>query len=85
MGLFLAVCAGVITISVAYAAWHFVETMKQLRATAQAVEYLAINANDKVEATRGLFNAVSAISNTVQSFWFKAAQCAAAVVSGRVK
>ena len=82
MEIFYAVCAGIITAAVVYAVWHTVETMKQLRATALAVEYLAINTNEKVEATRGLFRAVDIVSNTVGSFWFKAAQAATALVTG---
>jgi len=82
MEIFLAVCAGLITAAVIYCAVSFVTTMKQLCATARAVEYLAINTNEKIEATRGLFNAVSMVSNAARSFWFKAAQCAASFVTG---
>jgi hypothetical protein len=82
MEIFYAICAGIITAAIVYGVWQAVETMKQLRATARAVEYLAINTNEKIEATRGFFEAVDSFSGTVRSFWFKAAHVASAFLSG---
>jgi len=82
MEIFYAVCAGLITAALVWAALNAVATLKQVRATARAIETLAINANEKVEATRGLFDAVGLVSDSVRSFWFKTAQFAASFVAG---
>ena len=74
MTTFYVLCAGIITASVVVVAVYAVGTLAQIRATARAVEYLAINANEKIEATRGLFEAVNLVSNSVRSIWFKVAQ-----------
>ena len=72
MEIFYAVCAGVITASVVVATVFFVKTLVQIRMTARAVEYFVINANDKIEATKELFEVVNTVSNLIHSLWFKA-------------
>jgi|GEM_PF-1138222 len=82
MDIFYAICVGIITAAIATVAVFAVKTLVQVRQTAKAVEYLAINANDRIEATRGIFDAVDHVTGFLRSGWFKAFQIGAHLFSG---
>jgi len=71
---FMEVCVGIMTVSVVAIAVYLIQTLIQIKHTARAIEYAALNINDRVESTRGLFSMINDVTNTVRSFWFKAAQ-----------
>lgn len=85
MEIFYAACAGLITVAVVVAAIYVVLTLMQIRDTARAIEYLAINANDRIESTRALFNAVDAVTGTLRSGWVRIFQLGMSLVSGMRK
>ena len=82
MEIFYAVCLGIITASMVTATVYLVMTLIQLKATARAVEQLAVNANERVESTRNFFEAVNSVSSSVQSVWFKALQAGMGLIAG---
>jgi len=82
MEIFYAVCAGLVTLAAVWALISLVMTLQQIKATARAVEYLVINANDRVESTRALFNAVDSVTGSLRSGWLKVFQLAAGLITG---
>lgn len=70
----LIVCAVAVTITVIVFVFHAVETLIQVRHTAKAVEYLALNADNKLAALDPMINAAKSVSENVSSGWFRAVQ-----------
>lgn len=74
MSTILAVCAIIITIAFTALAAQAILTLTQVRNTAKAVEYLALNADGKLTALDPIVNAVKTVSSGVSSGWFRVAQ-----------
>jgi len=81
MDMLYGVCAVLITLSVVAVAVQAVLTLRQLRETAEqakytakAVELAALNANDRIESTKNLFDTINTVTHTLRSGWFKGAQ-----------
>ena len=70
----LLVCAVVVTLAFVALVIQAVLTLQQVRHTAQAVEYLALNADGKLTALDPVIGAVKSISGAVSSGWFRIAQ-----------
>ncbi|MDO8803581.1 MAG: hypothetical protein Q7R35_04050 [Elusimicrobiota bacterium] len=70
----LIVCAVVATLAFVALAIQAVLTLQQVRHTAKAVEYLALNADGKLTALDPVIGAVKSFSGAVSSGWFKIAQ-----------
>lgn len=68
------VCAVVATLAFVVLVVQAVLTLKQVQHTAQAVEYLALNADGKLTALDPVIGAVKSVSSAVSSGWFKIAQ-----------
>ncbi|HOX23456.1 MAG TPA: hypothetical protein PLL10_08335 [Elusimicrobiales bacterium] len=81
MDVLYGICAVVVTISFAALAVQAIFTLRQLRETAEqvkytakAVELAALNTNDRIEATKNLFDTINHITQALRSGWFKGAQ-----------
>jgi hypothetical protein len=74
MNTVLIVCAVAVTIGFIIFVFHAVETLIQVRHTAKAVEYLALNADNKLAALDPMINAAKSVSENVSSGWFRAVQ-----------
>ncbi|MBI4352125.1 MAG: hypothetical protein HY550_11875 [Elusimicrobia bacterium] len=70
----LIVCAVVVTLAFVALAVQAVLTLQQVRHTAKAVEYLALNADGKLTALDPVIGAVKSVSGAVSSGWFRIAQ-----------
>jgi len=70
----LNVCAIIGTLAFVALVAQAVLTLQQLRHTAKAVEYLALNADGKLTALDPMIGAVKSVSSAVSSGWFKMAQ-----------
>ncbi len=70
----LTVCAIVVTIAFVALVVQAILTLQQVRHTARAVEYLALNADGKLTAMDPMINAVKNVSSAVSNGWFKIAQ-----------
>ena len=70
----LIVCAVIVTLSFVALVTQAVLTLQQVRHTAKAVEYLALNADGKLTALDPVIGAVKNVSSAVSSGWFKLAQ-----------
>lgn len=68
------VCVVVVTLAFVGLVVQAVLTLQQLRHTAKAVEYLALNADGKLTALDPVIGAVKSVSGAVSSGWFKIAQ-----------
>ena len=74
MSTVLIVCAVAATIAFIGFVFHAVETLIQVRHTAKAVEYLALNADNKLAALDPMISAAKSVSENVSSGWFRAVQ-----------
>jgi len=74
MEIILVVCAVVVTLAFVALVYQAILTLQQVRHTAKAVEYLALNADGKLSALDPLIGAVKSVSNAVSSGWFRVAQ-----------
>jgi len=70
----LVICAVIVTLAFVSLVVQAVLTLQQLRHTAKAVEYLALNADGKLTALDPVISGVKSVSNAVSAGWFKAAQ-----------
>ena len=70
----LIVCAVVVTVSFVVLVVQAVLTLQQVRHTAKAVEFLALNADGKLTALDPVIGAVRTVTGAVSSGWFKLAQ-----------
>ncbi len=70
----LTVCAVVVTLAFVALVAQAILTLQQVRHTAKAVEYLALNADGKLTALDPIIGAVKTVSGAVSAGWFKVAQ-----------
>ncbi len=70
----LIVCAVIVTVAFVALVVQAVLTLQQLRHTAKAVEFLALNADGKLTALDPVIGAVQSVTTAVSSGWFKLAQ-----------
>ncbi len=70
----LTVSVVVVTLAFVALVVQAVLTLQQLRHTAKAVEYLALNADGKLTALDPIIGGVKSLSGAVSSGWFKIAQ-----------
>ena len=70
----LTVCAIIVTIAFVALVVQAILTLQQVRHTARAVEYLALNADGKLTAMDPVIGAVKNVSSAVSNGWFKIAQ-----------
>lgn len=70
----LIVCAVIVTLAFVALAVQAVLTLQQVRHTAKAVEFLALNADGKLTALDPVIGAVKSVSGAVSSGWFRLAQ-----------
>ena len=74
MSITLVICAVTVTVVFVALAVQAILTLAQVRNTAKAVEYLALNADSKLTALDPIVNAVKTVSSGVSSGWFRIAQ-----------
>ena len=70
----LIVCAIIFTVAFVALAVQAIVTLRQVRCTAKALEYLALNADGKLTELDPVIGAVKSVSGAVSSGWFKVAQ-----------
>jgi uncharacterized protein YoxC len=70
----LVVCAVIVTLAFVALVVQAVLTLQQVRHTAKAVEYLALNADGKLTALDPVIGGIKSVSDAVSAGWFKAAQ-----------
>ncbi len=70
----LVICAVIVTLAFVSLVVQAVLTLQQLRHTAKAVEYLALNADGKLTALDPVISGVKSISSAFSAGWFKIAQ-----------
>jgi hypothetical protein len=70
----LVVCAVIATLAFTALAAQAIVTLRQVRHTAKAVEYLALNADEKLTALDSVADAVQAVAGGISSGWLRAAQ-----------
>ena len=70
----LIVCAVIVTLAFVALVVQAVLTLQQVRHTAKAVEFLALNADGKLTALDPVIGAVKSVSGAVSSGWFRLAQ-----------
>ena len=70
----LVVCAVTATLAFIALAAQAILTLQQVRHTARAVEYLALNADGKLTALDPVVSAVQTVANGISSGWFRAAR-----------
>lgn len=70
----LVICAVIVTLAFVALVVQAILTLQQVRHTAKAVEYLALNADGKLTALDPIITGVRSVSNAVSSGWFKAAE-----------
>ncbi|HBB68068.1 MAG: hypothetical protein A2X28_05695 [Elusimicrobia bacterium GWA2_56_46] len=68
------VCAVTATLAFVALAAQAILTLRQLRQTAKAVEYLALNADGKLTAMDPVVDAVQTVASGISSGWFRAAR-----------
>lgn len=70
----LVVCAVTATLAFVALAAQAILTLQQVRHTAKAVEYLALNADGKLTALDPVVSAVQTVASGISSGWFRAAR-----------
>ncbi len=70
----ITVCVIVATLAFVALAAQAILTLRQVRYTAKAVEYLALNADGKLTALDPVVSAVQTVASGISSGWFRAAQ-----------
>ena len=68
------VCAVTVTLAFVALAVQAILTLRQVRHTAKAVEYLALNADGKLTALDPMVNVAQAVASGISSGWFRAAR-----------
>lgn len=77
----LIICAIAATLALIALIVQAILTLRQLTDTCKAVEYLALNADSKLEALDPVVTSVKNVSNIMNNAWFKGAAAVYAVVS----
>ncbi|MBI4801032.1 MAG: hypothetical protein HY796_00750 [Elusimicrobia bacterium] len=70
----LIMCAVIVTLAFVALVIQAVLTLAQIRHTAKAVEFLALNADGKLTALDPIVDAVKAVSNGISAGWFGVAR-----------
>ncbi|MBO4556110.1 MAG: hypothetical protein J5706_05060 [Elusimicrobiales bacterium] len=81
MQIVLSVCAVLITLAIIALIVQLIITLRQFTNTGKAIEYLALNADSKLEALDPVVTSVKSVSGMVNSVWFKGAAAFYAIVS----
>jgi len=68
------VCAVIVTLAFVALVVQAVLTLAQIRHTAQAVEFLALNADSKLTALDPIVNGIKTVTNGISAGWFGAAR-----------
>jgi uncharacterized protein YoxC len=79
----LTICAVTATLVFVALAAQAILTLRQIRNTAKAVEYLALNADGKLTALDPVVSAVQTVADSVSSGWFRAARAVYGFFSGK--
>ena len=74
MNTIIVICIVTATIAFVALAVQAVLTLQQVRHTARAVEYLALNADGKLTALDPVIDGVKSVTGAISSGWFKMAQ-----------
>ncbi|OIO02591.1 MAG: hypothetical protein AUJ51_05910 [Elusimicrobia bacterium CG1_02_56_21] len=74
MNTILIVCVITVTVAFVVLVVQAVLTLQQMRHTAKAMEYLALNADGKLTAMDPMIGAIKTASSAVSSGWFKIAR-----------
>lgn len=74
MEIILVTCAVIVTLAFVALVVQAMLTLQQVRHTARAVEYLALNADGKLTALDPLITGVRSVADAVSSGWFRAAK-----------
>ena len=78
----LIVCAVIVTVTFVALAAQAILTLQQVRHTAKAVEFLALNADGKLTDLDPVIGAVKQVSGAVTSGWFRLAQTVYGLFAG---
>lgn len=70
----LTVCAVIVTLAFVALVVQAILTLQQVRHTAKAVEFLALNADGKLTALDPVIAGIRSVSDAVSSGWFRAAK-----------
>ena len=70
----IVVCVVIATLAFVALVVQAVLTLRQVRHTARAVEYLALNADGKLTALDPVIDGVKTVTGAISSGWFKIAQ-----------
>jgi hypothetical protein len=81
----LVACAVVVTLVFTALAAQAILTLRQIRHTAKAVEYLALNADGKLTALDPVVDAVQTVAGGISSGWFHAARMIYGLFAGKNK
>lgn len=76
MNTLLMVCMVIVTVAFVALVVQAILTLRQVRHTAQAAEYLALNADGKLTALDPVIDGIKSVSSAVSSGWFRLAQIA---------
>ncbi|HAT71829.1 MAG TPA: hypothetical protein DCS63_03340 [Elusimicrobia bacterium] len=79
----LIVCAVIVTVTFVALSVQAILTLRQVRHTAKAVEFLALNADGKLTDLDPVIGAVKQVSGAVASGWFKLAQTVYGLFTGK--
>ncbi|PIS47720.1 MAG: hypothetical protein COT17_02010 [Elusimicrobia bacterium CG08_land_8_20_14_0_20_51_18] len=71
MNIIFMTCVIVLTVTFVFLALQLIDTLKQVKNTACAVEKLAANANDRLTDIQPAFQAVNSVTSAVTSGWGK--------------
>ena len=83
MNTILVVCAVIATLAFVALAIQAILTLQQLRNTARAMEFLALNADGKLTALDPVMDTMKSVSGALTSGWFKIAKAAYGLLTGK--
>ncbi|MEF3279707.1 MAG: hypothetical protein K6357_01905 [Elusimicrobiota bacterium] len=67
MSIVLSTCAVIITVIIVLVALEFIDTLKQIKTSASAIEKLARDANNRVAEVEPVFKIVNSISSSINN------------------
>lgn len=71
MNIIIVTCIIILTVTFVFLALQLIDTLKQVKNTACAVEKLAENANERLSEIEPTFKAVNSVTSAVTSGWGK--------------
>ncbi len=83
MEVILVICAVIVTLAFVSLVVQAILTLQQVRHTAKAVEYLALNADGKLTALDPIVNGIKTVSNGISAGWFSVARTVYGLFSGK--